>query len=108
MGLLPLLGSAPSPNAGRFWRNSLRRLPWGFQVLVFVVSRCVRSPSHLPGDFLECEWVLVVHRRVRETSLSQRITFRQSGNTSGGRPQTALSGGGDPTERHLPTRQECR
>ncbi len=32
------------------------------------------------------------------------ITFRH---TSGGRPQTALSGGGDPTERHAPERQEC-
>src|SRR4030095_15547572 len=85
-----------------------RRLPWGFQVLALVLFRYVRSPSHLPGGFLECERVLVVHRRVRETSLSQMITFRQSGNTSGGRPRTALSGGGDPTERHAPRRQECR
>jgi len=68
----------------------LRRLPWGFQVLVFILCRCARSPFHLPGGFLECERVLVIDRRVRETSLSQKITFRQSGNTSGGRPQTAL------------------
>src|SRR5262245_57181884 len=85
-----------------------RRLPWGFQVVERICCGDVLSPSHLPGGFLKCERVLVVDRRVRETSLSQRITFRQSGNPSGGRPQTALSGGGDPTERHLPTRQECR
>ena len=43
---------------------------------------------------------------VRILSVVMVITYRHTGNTSGGRPQTAVSGGGDPTERHAPKRQE--
>ena len=101
--------SASDRHADSNWYSALR----ASETAMGISSSCVKFVSGCTHLGPPARWFFGMFAGRARSPTNVRIIsvsgnhVRQTGNTSGGRPQTALSGGGDPTERHAPKRQEC-